>query len=194
MPLDHFDEWAITYDKSITQRLFFGPIQKAMLDIIQKSATIASPVAILDVGCGTGRLLRSAGRRWPQAKLTGVDFSKQMIAEASRLLPSAQWFAAPAEQLPIQDASVDLALSSLSLHHWSDQAKGLSEIARVLRPGGFFCLADQTMPRWLARLADSKSFTAQGLRDALRQAGFSELRREFRYGWIISIILAQKPM
>ena len=50
------------------------------------------------------------------------------------------------------DAVVDLALSTISFHHWGDQATGLREVARALRPGGRFGLADISLPAWLAKL------------------------------------------
>jgi ubiquinone/menaquinone biosynthesis C-methylase UbiE len=122
-----------------------------------------------------------------------LDISDQMIGSASQHTPGAKFFASPAENIPLLNGCVDLAFSSLSFHHWTDQAKGLSEIARVLRPGGFFCLADQTMPRWFSDLAHSHSLSAQGIRAALRQTGFIELSRRFWLGSLISITLSQKP-
>jgi ubiquinone/menaquinone biosynthesis C-methylase UbiE len=65
MANNHFDKWAATYDESITQRMFFGPVQSAMLDLIQRTNIVQAPGTILDIGCGTGRLLRSAQQRWP---------------------------------------------------------------------------------------------------------------------------------
>jgi len=71
---------------------------------------------------------------------------------ARRLTPEATFLAASAEPLPLPDASVDVAITTMSFHHWKDRAAGVREIARVLRPGGRFCLADATLPAWLARL------------------------------------------
>src|SRR5437879_4726343 len=61
---------------------------------------------------------------------------------------------AAAEALPYPDQTADLVLSSLSFHHWAAQQKGLQEIARVLRPAGWFCLADHTIR--LAKLFGEK--------------------------------------
>src|SRR2546423_7076859 len=74
-----------------------------------------------------------------------------MIEMAKRLTPNATFFTGMAEALPLQDASVDLALSTISFHHWHDQAAGIREIARVLRPGGYFLLVDLSFPDWLVR-------------------------------------------
>jgi ubiquinone/menaquinone biosynthesis C-methylase UbiE len=75
-----------------------------------------------------------------------------MIKVARRLMPQATFHLALAESLPLTDASVDVAVTTMSFHHWKDRATGVREIARVLRPGGRFCLKDATLPAWLARL------------------------------------------
>jgi ubiquinone/menaquinone biosynthesis C-methylase UbiE len=54
-----------------------------------------------------------------------------------------------AEALPLPDACIDLAFSTISFHHWRDQEAGVREIARVLRPEGYFVLADFCYPGWL---------------------------------------------
>ena len=116
-----------------------------MLRLLKKSG-IPSPSSILDVGCGTGRLLRTLSRVWPNAKYTGADLSDIMIGEARKLAPAMEFHIAPAEKLPFPDRSFDVVLSSLTLHHWNDAERGIREIVRVLRPGGIFCLADHTGP------------------------------------------------
>jgi trans-aconitate methyltransferase len=78
-----------TYEQSILQRAFFGPIQAALLDLIRRSDSVHAPSSILDVGCGTCHLLRSAAVRWPQARRIGVDLSVPMIKEAARRMPFA---------------------------------------------------------------------------------------------------------
>lgn len=54
-----------------------------------------------------------------------------------------------AEQLPFPTETFDLVLTTVSFHHWSDQPAGLSEAARVLRPGGRILLADHFTAGWL---------------------------------------------
>jgi demethylmenaquinone methyltransferase/2-methoxy-6-polyprenyl-1,4-benzoquinol methylase len=107
---------------------------------------------IVDVGCGTGRLLRSAKERWPEARLIGIDPSEGMIEIARKLNPDAKFYVASAEAIPLADASVDLAFSTISFHHWSNQLGGIREIVRILRPGGSFILADLNSPIWIRSL------------------------------------------
>ncbi|MEU2615291.1 methyltransferase domain-containing protein [Micromonospora sp. NPDC007271] len=108
------------------------------------------PGRVLDVGCGTGRLLRLAAERWPDADLIGVDPAAEMIRVARGKLPRATLLVAGAELLPCDDASIDLVLSTTAFGHWADQSAGLREIARVLTPTGTLVLAEHTPPpRWL---------------------------------------------
>ncbi len=137
-----FNRRAATYEKSRRQNLIFDRVQKIVLTLTCRD----KPETVLDVGCGTGRLLRKVKEQWSDANLIGVDPAESMIAEAKQLLPNAQFHVGMAESLPLHDASVDLVLSTMSFHHWADQAKGISEIARVLRTNGRFVLADIIAP------------------------------------------------
>lgn len=138
-----FNRRAATYETSRRQSYLFDRVQKKVLALAQ---THVNPEAILDVGCGTGRLLRKTKEQWPNARFVGVDAADKMIEQAAQLFPEAEFHVAMAESLPLPDASVDLAFSTLSFHHWTNQAKGVGEVARVLRPQGRFLLADIVPP------------------------------------------------
>lgn len=160
-----FEEWSRTYEGSWMQKRLFNRVHQAVLDL---AAPLPPPAEVLDVGCGTGRLLRAAGMRWPEAQLIGVDPAQGMVDAAQRLTPAATFRRGLAESLPLPDASVDLAVSTLSSHHWRDPGKGVGEIARVLRPGGHFILADFGLPMVLAWV----TFHGQGMPAATRQRLF----------------------
>jgi trans-aconitate methyltransferase len=81
-----FDRWAATYDQSVLQRLYFGPVHSKMLDLLVQKGPKDAPSCIIDVGCGTGRLLRLASARWPEARLFGADPAENMVAEAAGLI------------------------------------------------------------------------------------------------------------
>jgi ubiquinone/menaquinone biosynthesis C-methylase UbiE len=147
--IDRFNRWSASYDQCVFQRLFFGPVQRTVLSMGDLESEFGT---IVDVGCGTGRLLRSAKKRWPRAHVIGIDPSEGMIEVARKLDPNAKFYVASAEAIPLADASVDLAFSTISFHHWSNQVGGIQEIARILRPGGSFILADQNAPTWIRRL------------------------------------------
>ena len=188
--IDRFDRWAATYDQSIMQRLYFGPVHVKMLDLIKREGSEASPRDILDVGCGTGRLLRAAAINWPEAQLWGVDPAAQMVSEASRLNPKAAFKLGQAEALPFPDQSADIVFSSLSFHHWADHRKGLCEIARVLRPGGLFCLGDHAM--LLTKLLGEKVKSRAEIQALLLNAGLIVRKQQTMGIRFVLITLAQK--
>lgn len=139
---DHFNRWSHSYEHSPLQWLLFGPVHRGLLKRIPAAFI---PTAVLDIGCGTGRLLRRMAARWPAARLAGIDVADGMLAEAHQITPAATFYLAPAEHIPFPDASIDLVTSSTSFHHWTDQAMGVHEAARILRHGGLFVLADMSL-------------------------------------------------
>jgi ubiquinone/menaquinone biosynthesis C-methylase UbiE len=154
--IERFDQWSSSYENSWLQRAFFDKTHNAALALA--ASIVHQPESVLDVGCGTGRLLRRAYRYWPEAQLIGVDPAQGMIEKAKLLTPNATFFTAMAESLPLQDNSVDLAISTTSFHHWQDQSAGIREVARVLRPGGYFILVDASFPDWLVGAFRLKRF------------------------------------
>ena len=140
--VDRFNRWATTYDRHWMQRIIFNPIQRAVLDVAEEQ--VGRPGAILDVGCGTGKLLKSARSRFPDARLVGVDAAEEMVKYAQSTTPAGtiEFRQAIAEALPFPNGSFDLVFSTMTFHHWQDQARGAAEVARVLTPGGRWLLAD----------------------------------------------------
>jgi SAM-dependent methyltransferase len=115
--------------------------------------TLAGPLdgrSVLDVGCGTGNLLRATGKRHRGVELTGVDPDLKMLARAERKMRraglKAQLDRGFAQELAFPDESFDVVFSSLMLHHLDTPSKDemLAEARRVLRPGGVLVLADAT--------------------------------------------------
>jgi ubiquinone/menaquinone biosynthesis C-methylase UbiE len=141
--IQEFNRRSSEYEESWEQRFFFDPVHRSVLNMVEEAAV---PETILDVGCGTGRLLRKAKERWPEARLIGIDAAEGMIEKARQLTPGATFYVGKVESLPFNDASIDLAFSTLSYHHWSEKLEGLRQIARVLRLGGCLFLADITIP------------------------------------------------
>ena len=186
--IERFDQWASTYEHSWMQRAFFDPAHQATLALA--AGIVQQPVSVLDVGCGTGKLLRQARTYWPEAQLIGVDPANGMIEMAKRLTPNATFFSGRAEALPLPDASVDLALSTLSFHHWQDQAAGIREIACVLRPGGYFLLVDLSLPDWLVRVFRLKRVHSRARLQALfAQAGLQvQMQQKIAWrGWLATV-------
>lgn len=144
------------------------------------------PVAVLDIGCGTGSWLkdqighfRDRGVRW-----AGVDPSAGMLKLARQKAPEAELHQTGAEAIPFPDATFDFVRTCVAFHHFTDKEKALDEIARVTRPGGWFVLSNidpYRMPRWQpyavcpeSRALDEIRFwTVERLTEGLQRRGFT---------------------
>jgi ubiquinone/menaquinone biosynthesis C-methylase UbiE len=138
-----FDRWASSYEDNTLQQYLFVPVQQTALQLALQ--LLPRPRRILDVGCGTGRLLRQARPCYPTAELVGVDLAGQMVATASAVTPiglAVRYVQGRAECLPFTNEVFDLIFATLSLRHWTDLPAGIAEIGRVLTPGGVVVLAD----------------------------------------------------
>jgi ubiquinone/menaquinone biosynthesis C-methylase UbiE len=182
--IQSFDRRSSAYEGWYLQGLLFDRVHRAALDLIPPEFC---PETVLDVGCGTGRLLRKAAARWPAAQLAGVDPAEGMVNEARRLTPNAAFYVGTAEALPLMDSSVDLVLTTVSFHHWGDQYQGVRQVTRVLRPGGYFLLADVLMLYIVWKLTHHGRLTSPtAVRDMFTQAGLNLLtQRRVIFGHVL---------
>jgi len=136
------------------------------------------PRRVLDVGCGTGYLLRRLAARLPAtAELTGIDAAEAMVAAARAASGDGRlsFTTGVAERLPFPAAAFDLVVSTTSFDHWVDQQAGLAECARVLAGGGTLVLVDQFSAWLLPTLVGGRRGKARTRRRATRlllSAGF----------------------
>jgi len=91
---------------------------------------------LLDIGCGTGFIIHLAVDHF--AEIHGLDITPAMLARIRRDRGNITLHTAPAEALPFPDASFDAVTAYSFMDHLDDPAVVLAEIARVLRPAGFF--------------------------------------------------------
>jgi ubiquinone/menaquinone biosynthesis C-methylase UbiE len=160
------------------------------------ASTCAAPQRVLDVGCGTGYLLRLVARQWPEAsELAGIDAAQAMIDVAVRAANDQRlrWSVGTAERLPYPDSSFDLVVSTTSFDHWSDQHAGLRECARILVPGGSLVLVDQ-FSCWLSPTLiggrRGKARTPRRADKLLAAAGFTATTWHDLYAVIIKAVTA----
>jgi len=146
-------------------------------ELVAELAEVGGDDHVLDIGCGPGTAARLAARRG--AHVTGVDPAEPMLRIARvlglvrRPRGEIDWVCAGAEHLTISDDSVTVCWSLASVHHWPDLEGGLTEVRRVLEPGGaFLALEKRTEPGatgnashgWTAQQADAFAamLTARG--------------------------------
>ena len=143
---------------------------------------------VLDVGCGTGTLAVEVARRvGAKGRVIGIDPGENQIARArsktSRLQLPIEFQVGVIESLDFPDQTFDVVLSTIMMHHLSDTLKrqGLTEIIRVLKPGGRLVIADFKRPE--ERSAQPVRFGAGGSRIQdlallVSNAGFSDVETE----------------
>lgn len=104
---------------------------------------------LLDVAAGTGGVTRAVARRWPTARVVGVDFSRPMldIARAQRGGEGLRWAEGDALRLPFADATFDGVVNGFMLRNVTSVEATLAEQTRVVRPGGRVVCLEMSWPR-----------------------------------------------
>ena len=114
----------------------------------------ATPLSVLELGAGTGKLTRSLVELGHDVHATDPD--PAMLAVLSHELPGVRTSVSSAEEIPAGDRSYDVVVAAQAFH-WFDHARALPEIARVLKPGGLLSLVwnqrDTRIP-WVRRLGN----------------------------------------
>jgi SAM-dependent methyltransferase len=132
-----FDVWSLGYDLEIPQRFAYRPVHDAVLESLEHEPGRR----VLDVGCGTGELVRRLRESFPRMRVVGCDFSAGMLRRAAAKGGAARWVRGDACRLPFDDGSFDIVTSTEAFHWFPDQDAALREFRRVLVPGGRLLLA-----------------------------------------------------
>ncbi len=125
-----FDTSGAAYDA------FMGRYSKPLAERFADFAGVASGLTALDVGCGPGALTRVLADRLGAESVVACDPSARFVDDCIGACPGVEVRLGRAEAIPYDDASVDLGLSQLVLHFVSDAGAAVSELRRVVRPGG----------------------------------------------------------
>ena len=126
-----------------SQYLKFGNQRlRPALDLLAR-LPLDQPQRVVDLGCGAGNVTRFIAQRWPQAQVTGVDSSAEMLAKARSALPAAQWIEAGIGAWQ-PEAPVDLIYSNAALHWLPGHAQLFPALMAKLKPGGVLAVQ---MPR-----------------------------------------------
>jgi SAM-dependent methyltransferase len=135
--------WQVSGDAAdVYDRCFVPAIFGQWAPHMADAGRVASGDRVLDVGCGTGVLARTAADRVAaESQVTGLDRNAGMLAVARRLRPKIDWRQGDATALPFADASYDVVMSQFALMYVPDRIAALREMVRVLRPGGRLAIA-----------------------------------------------------
>jgi ubiquinone/menaquinone biosynthesis C-methylase UbiE len=184
----------------MASRLTYAPFARK---IVESLAPMESGSTIVDLGTGPGILSIELHKLLPQAKIIGMDLSSDMLEIARKNADEAgmsnfETRLGKAEEIPIESNSVNLVVTQSAFHEWQDQCKGLSEIFRILKPGGSLILKDYNrswLSGWrrglfkflLTMVGESYQdhvemfkFTFDQVADLLKEAGFDEINGKAR--------------
>ena len=156
---------------------------------------------VLEVGCGTGEVtMRARVRAGAAGAVAGIDPAPEMIAMAREKAAQAgvdvDYRVAAVEALPFADATFDVVVSSLMLHHLPEDLKprAFAEIRRVLKPGGRLIVVDfkqptsrlgRLAPVWLLHRSAEQHSSLQKLPALLTATGFSAIEsRDTRIAYL----------
>ena len=172
--------FAMTYDRQIARA------EKAGLRAFRERLLAGASGDVLEIGGGTGANLSCYGPAVTALTITEPQppMLRRLEARARAERPSARVLRAPAEDLPFDDDSFDVAVSTLVLCGVDDQPRALRELRRVLRPGGRLLFIEhlrsddpgtarlQDRMNWLNRLVVCCDCNRPTL-DSIRTAGFT---------------------
>lgn len=117
--------------------LYVGRWSQRVADEFLAWLNLPASLRWLDVGCGTGALTAAISDKCEPARLIGVEPSEGFLTKArARLGNKATFHVASAQDIPVQDSDVDVAVSGLVLNFVPDLALGLAEMRRTVAPGG----------------------------------------------------------
>src|SRR5690606_25924490 len=146
-----FDKIAGKYDfmnRFLSARTDVRWRKKAILALQKKQ-----PQLILDIATGTGDMAIRAARMLHPRQVTGIDISVQMLEEGRKkiekldLTQQVQLEKGDSENLRFEDNSFDVTMAAFGVRNFENLEKGLSEMHRVLRPGGQLCIIEFSRPR-----------------------------------------------
>ncbi|MFI1461489.1 class I SAM-dependent methyltransferase [Nocardia carnea] len=186
---------------------FLGRHRRLLAELVRASGAQPGDDAA-DIGCGPGKLVRALGAQvGPRGSVAGIDPSATAIDYNHRrdTRPNHRYLAAPAQELPLPDASVDVVTCTFVMHHIPEEYRepAIAEMWRVLRPGGRLLLADaRQTPRvrflfgWSTRRNEGADPLAEvdirRYTPALQSLGFAGIEyRESRY--VTGVSTASKP-
>ena len=140
-----------------------------------------------DLGCGAGRNLGELLRKYPSARICGLDHSALSVESASKYNSKAilegrcKVVEGDVATLDLPDSSLDLVTAFETVYFWPGLSRCFREVNRVLRPGGHFLVCnesdgkDKTSKSFEKIIDGMTAYTADEIKAALIEAGFSDV-------------------
>lgn len=136
-----FNQQAATYDTDMK-----GQHARSLYPILLDRLSHISYHSALDLGCGTGEMMKQILQTDNCKELYGIDLSEEMLAVAKSKLPDQVKLLLGDSESPFPDNFFDVVYCNDSFHHYPAPRNVLSEVQRVLKPGGTFLMGDCWQP------------------------------------------------
>lgn len=152
------EQVAEMFDKIAGKYDFMNRFLSARTDVSWRKKAINSlkkyhPQSILDIATGTGDMAIRASKMLHPAQITGVDISVQMLEEGKKKIEKLGLSSVitlekgDSENLHFPDSSFDAIMAAFGVRNFENLEKGLSEMLRVMKPGGGLCIIEFSRPR-----------------------------------------------
>ena len=182
-----------------------------------------SAVTVVDIACGTGEFVKRAKQSLTKEDdnegegfaFYGIEPCPEMLAEARQKDDDVQWIESAAEAVPLSDATADVVCSTSAFHFFRNKPLALSQMHRILRPGGQLIITDWCADYFLVRLYHCFELLrwnfrfshrypgplpSKTLRQLVEEAGYQDVRVEtytvrfwFAIIWGMQTVTATKP-
>lgn len=142
MPINEYIAKQFANPRGIGGRIVMAVMNRQNAQMYEATERLLRPRnddTILDIGCGNGIMLERIAHAC-DCRLIGTDISEDALEIAKRRLAgtNVELLRCPVDDTPLEDATVDKALTINTIYFWEDLASGFEEIARVLKPEGIF--------------------------------------------------------
>lgn len=135
-----FSKRASVYDEQ-----FEGKFSEKIYHLITDTITLSQNDKILDIGCGTGTILKRLNDKC-NIDGFGIDIEDEMIQQAKQKCPQMQICKCDCTNTPFEDKTFDSVIACMAFHHFYDQTAFAKEVSRILKTGGKLYLADPGLP------------------------------------------------
>lgn len=202
---DHFQNVQKDYDRiadeyDIRWKTYLQSIHDFIIDDLLQSE---QPTTLLDVACGTGRILHYITRHYPDMNITALDGNISMLDRARKYSPEVKFVEKNVEKpwTDLENRQFDCVLSLSVMHHLKDHELHLAKLHRHCQKYGIVYLADFCLDRPTMRIADlwwrsfqhsyTKSYRSKDMEELIKQTGHFEIRereiREPTWFWQVQI-------
>jgi len=131
-----FDKMASSYDVGLK-----GKVLKKFYDLLIKRIDVRQDATVLDVGCGTGSVLKLINEV-TNINGYGIDIEENMIIEAKQKCPTMNIQVSSCTETPFGNNKFDVITTCLAFHHFADKEGFARETARILKPDGILYITD----------------------------------------------------